>query len=65
MKELSVKIELTESDTISDVSSLFFAIMEVCGDNFFSVKGADVDGKEIFSIENGANFIFFGRDSRE
>lgn len=53
MKELTVKINLTDDDTREDIFSLFMEIMEVCGDNFYSIESATVDGKEMFCVGKG------------
>lgn len=53
MKEFSIKVNLNDDDTNEDVLNLFFDIMEVCGDNFYSIESATIDGKEMFSVKEG------------
>ncbi|WP_304508937.1 hypothetical protein [Anaerotignum sp.] len=53
MKELTIKVNLTDDDTSTDVTNLLLNVMEVCGDNFYSIESADVDGREIFSVGKG------------
>ncbi|WMI80923.1 hypothetical protein [Anaerotignum sp. MB30-C6] len=53
VKELAIKINLDKEDVNETVTALFFEIMEVCGDNFYSIESATVDGDEMFSAEKG------------
>lgn len=53
MKELVIKINLDREDNNATVSGLFLEIMEMCGDNFYSIESAVVDGKEMFSVAEG------------
>ncbi len=54
MKELVIKVNLDDDDdSNATASGLLLEIMEVCGDNFYSIESATVDGKEMFSIEKG------------
>lgn len=57
MQEMVITIPLNDKfDNKAKVKDLVYAMLEVCGDRFFSIDAIEIDGEKIFGSINPTGF---------
>lgn len=57
MKEMVITIPLNDKyDNKEKIKDVIYAMLEVCGDRFFSIDSVEIDGDKVFGAINPIGF---------